>query len=500
MRRLLLTLVVLLTTSVAAQLPPGVDEYIEKSRQAWDVPGIAIAVVRDGKVVAAKGYGVRELGKPARVDADTLFDIASLSKSFTAAVAATLVDEGKMRWDDPVRKHLPSIEFPDPARTTGVTIRDLLSHRVGLETANTMLRYPNYDGAEALLRIRGLKEQQPFRTGMIYSNLMYGVAGEAVAAAGGASWQELVRTRLLAPLGMRSSTAGVAHETGSNYAKGHATIAGKQQPIRPMKHMVTLAAGGVNSTANDMTRWLLFQLGDGTWEGKRIISAEAMEEMHSPHNIIPTTAPFRKARMVKYFAGYGLGWQVMDYRGHPMMWHSGNADGIPSYMAILPEEKIGVFVTINTWNALTLHGSIAGYILDALLGYPARDNIAEAVEANRAALARAEEERQKLEASRATGTAPSRPLSAYAGVYRDPLHADLTVRVENDKLVMQFAKGQVADLEHWHYDTFRIAWRDPLFGEFYSTLATFGLDPSGQPRRLDFRSNRDDVAAIRTAP
>ena len=500
MPRLLLSLAVALTTSAAAQLPPGVDEYIEKSRQAWEVPGIAIAVVRDGKVVAAKGYGVRALGKAARVDADTLFDIASLSKSFTAAAVATLVDEGRMRWDDPVRKHLPSIEFPDPARTLGVTIRDLLSHRVGLETANTMLRYPDYDGAEALGRTRALKEQQPLRSGMIYSNLMYGVAGEAAAAAAGASWADLVRTRLLIPLGMQSSTAGRSHETGSNYAKGHATIAGKQRPIRAYKHMVTLAAGGVNSTANDMTRWLLFQLGDGTWEGKRVISAEAMEEMHSPQSIIPTTAPMRKARMVKYFGAYGLGWQIMDYRGHPMLWHSGNADGIPSYMAILPEEKIGVFVTVNSWNALTLHGSIAGYILDALLGYPARDTIAEAVEANRAALARAEEERRKLEASRTTGTAPSRPLAEYAGVYRDPLYGDLTVRIENEKLVLQFAKGQVADLEHWHYDTFRIAWRDALFGEFYSTLATCGLDPSGQPRRIDFRSNRDDVAAIRAAP
>lgn len=498
MKRLLtLCTILFAAANAAAQLPPSLDAYIEKARTDWDVPGIAVTVVRDGKLVAAKGYGVRQLGKPERVDADTVFDIASLSKSFTAAAVATLVDDGKMQWDDPVRRHLPEIEFPDGERTARVTMRDLLSHRVGLEAGNFVFRFTRYPTAEVIRRIRYLKEQEPFRTGMLYSNIGYTAAGEAAARAAGTSWSELVRRRLIEPLGMRDSTVGVEHDMGTNFAAPHAVIEGVHRPIRDKKAMSILPANGVNSTARDMARWLLFQLGDGIWEGKRIVSAESMQQMHSPQIIIPTTPQMREARGVRFFAAYGLGWQILDFRGHPMLWHSGSADGMPVYMAILPQDGIGICVMTNSWAAGTLHGAIASRILDTLLEVdPPRDWSGEALEWTRRAGKRAAEERAAAAKTRATGTRPSRPMSAYAGTYDNPLHGSMVVAHEDGRLTLQFGGGEIADLEHWHYDTFRAVWRDRTY-EFVDTLVGFGLDASGTPNRLEMRLNRDAIVAAR---
>ncbi len=304
MRRILFltACVTFLTSTLSAQWTPELDAYIERARSEWDVPGLAIAVVQDGKVVVAKGFGVRTLGKPEAVDEHTMFDLASLSKSFTAAAVATLVDEGKLRWDDPVRQHLPRFELADPYRTQNVTMRDLLAHRTGLEAGNFVFLFTSYDTTEVIRRMRYLKERQPFRTGMLYSNLGYTAAGEAAAAAAGMSWSELVRTRLIEPLGMRESTVSVAHDLMPNHADGHSWIGDKQVPIRSRKPMNILPAAGVNSTASDMAKWLLFQLGDGTWEGKRIISAAAMQEMHEPQVILATTPQMRAARGVDFFA------------------------------------------------------------------------------------------------------------------------------------------------------------------------------------------------------
>jgi CubicO group peptidase (beta-lactamase class C family) len=473
----------------AGEWTPELDAYIENARKAWEAPGIAVVAVRDGKIIAAKGYGVRRLGKPDPVDADTVFDIASLSKSFTASAIATLVDEGKMRWDDPVRRHLPSFELSDAYRTHHVSVRDLLAHRVGLERSDSLFVFSEYDTAEVIRRMRFVKEGAPFRGTMIYSNLGYIAAGEAAAAAAKTSFVDLLRTRLLVPLGMTATTAGVSHVTSEKHASPHSTIAGVSQPIRDRKAMNAFPANAINTTARDLAKWLIFQLGDGTWEGKRIISADAMQEMHSIQMIIATTPQFRASRNVRYFGGYALGWNVMDYRGHPMLWHSGGADGMPTYMAILPEKEIGVAVMINTWAAPGLHGALAGRILDTLLDETPKDSAGEALTALR-------KRPPTPEPSRTKDTKPSRELEAYAGVYEDPLYGAMTVRHEKGALSLQFARGDIADLEHWHYDTFRAKWRDRAY-ESLDTLVQFSLDATGKPVRVQYRMNRDTVDAVR---
>lgn len=482
--------VIFLTCTAAAQLPKELDDYIEDARKKSGTPGIAIAVVRDGKVLVTKGYGVRTLGKPEPVDENTMFDVASLSKSFTAAAIATLVDEGKMRWDDPVRRHLPQLEFADPYRTANVTIRDLLAHRLGLEQGNWMMRITNYDTAEVLRRMRFLEERDPFRTSMIYSNVGYTAAGEAAANAARMPFSDLVRTRLLEPLGMRDSTVGVDHDLAANHASSHGMAGGVHRPIRTRKRLNILGANAVNSTAKDMAKWLLFSLGDGTWEGKRILSVEAMREMQSPQTIIPTTPEMRANRGVHFFAAYGLGWQVMDFRGQRMSWHSGSADGMPVYMAIVPDKQIGVLVMTNSWESGVLHGALTARILDTLLGNPVKDTAGEAIEAQRRASAPAPEP------ERIADTKPSRPLDAYAGTYADTLHGDLVVKHADGKLTMQFGGGETADLEHWHHDVFRVRWHDRAY-EWADTFAAFALDATAVPRRLEMRLYRDVIEAVR---
>jgi len=267
-------------------------------------------------------------------------------------------------------------------------------------------------------------------------------------------------------------------------------------PIRSRKAMNLLPATGVNSTATDMAKWLRFQLGDGMWDGKRLISAAAMQEMHEPQMILATTPQMRAGRGVDFFAAYALGWQVMDFQGHPMLWHSGGADGMPSYMAILPREKIGVCVMVNTWGAPTLHGAIAARILDTLLGTKnPRDWSAEALQGHQRNVARGMEERAAEEKARIAGTKPSRPLENYAGTYEE-LHGAMVIRHDHGKLTLQFAGSDTAELQHWHYDTFRVRWTDRVY-EPYDTFATFALDSRGTPKAFEMRLNRDLIVAKR---
>jgi CubicO group peptidase (beta-lactamase class C family) len=488
-------LAALVLASTLHSFPPALDQYIEDARRRADVPGLAIVIVDENGVVAAKGYGVRRLGSPERVDENTAFDIASLTKSFTAAAMATLVDEGKLKWDDTLRDRMPAVAFP-AALEGRVTVRDLLAHRVALQQGNMLLRLSGYDRDELLQRIRVLKPAGDFRNDFVYSNVMYALAAATAQAVSGKTWGELVSDRLLKPLGMTSSTAD--HTLPAvNAVSGHAMIKGKQMPVAPFRYSSVEGASGVISTAADLAKWLRFQLGDGTWNGKQIVSARQMAEMHSPQFLIPTTPEFRAARKVNYFAGYGLGWQVMDYQGHPMYWHSGNAVGIPSYMAILPKEKIGVAVMVNSWRVPILHGALAGYILNTMLGLEINDSAGDAIAGYERDLKRGAEMIEGIAQRRVTGTKPSRPAAEYDGTYVDPVHGDITITASNGKLSLKFAKGYVADLEHWHYDTFDMLWRDPVLNEDYHSTVTFTLNDDGKPTRLEIPMRRERVEATR---
>jgi CubicO group peptidase (beta-lactamase class C family) len=481
--------------AVEQRFSPEVDAYLAKALRDWEIPGMSVALVQ-GDAVIAKGYGVRELGKPGAVDENTVFDSASLTKSFTAALIATLVDAGKMQWDDPIRKHLPGLVLSDPYLTENATVRDFLSHRTGLESANAMWVLTAIRRGEVLSRARCLGSARPFRGDMVYSNVGYTIAGEAAAAAGGAPWEELIRERLLVPLGMRSTTASYEQvEAMPNHASPHAWIDGAQRPIRREKQRASTApAGAVQSSAADLARWMRFHLAEGVFEGRRIVSEDAMREMHSPQVVVPTTPAMREARLVEFFAAYGLGWQVMDYRGHKMLWHSGNGNGQIAYMALLPKEKLGVAVQVNTWAAPFVHGALASYLLDVYLGLPPRDWSAEAL-ARVPEIRRAEgEARDKLLAEAQAASATPKPPETFVGRYEDCLYGPIFVRKEGAGLTLQMGEGEIADLLHHHDDSFVLRWRDPVYGQ---RTALVSFEGSEHSRTLTLQSSRESITARR---
>ena len=463
--------------SGTGQFPAELDRYITKVLADGEIPGLAIAVVRNDSVLVAKGYGVRELGKPGLVDEHTIFDIASIAKSFTATAAAILVDRGVLRWDDPVRLHLKDLVLPTPGLTDSATIRDFLSHRTGLESANTMWARTAINRAEVLRRMRHLPVALPLRREMLYSNVGYTVAGEAAAAAAGTSFEALLRDLIIRPLGLTRTTWSYERAASMpNLAVSHATYAGRQQPVRreTQRHS-TAPAGAVQSSVLDLTRWMRLHLNLGVLDGKRLVSDSAMRELQTRQTGIPTTSAMRAARLVESDSaqvGYGIGWQVLDYRGHPMRWHSGNGNGQIAYMTLLPRDRLGVVVVVNTWSVPLIHAAIVNRILDTYLGYPLRDWAGEAL-ARVPAVRVAEDSVAGVIEAMKTDALPPLPLRAYAGRYDEPLYGPVQVRAGPGGLTLQMGEGETADLEYHGTAGFYVRWRDPFVREYWRTHLTF---------------------------
>ncbi|HEY5885504.1 MAG TPA: serine hydrolase [Pyrinomonadaceae bacterium] len=482
--------------------PKELDEYIAAAVKS-EIPGMAIAIVKDGKVIVAKGYGVRELGKPELVDKDTIFDAASLTKSFTAAAVASLVDEKKMMWDAPVKRYLPTIEFPDPYLTANVTIRDLLAHRTGIHASNGPAFFTGVNRSQLIGLIKHMKVVAPFRTQFIYSNVGYTVAGEAAAVAEGTTWEDLITKRFLEPLGMnRTSAVFTSKPASGNIASGHAFIysSGTQivTPREGPQRDVTGPAGALQSTAGDLATWMIFQLGDGTFQGKRILSAGALAETHAPQTIIPTNEAFRRSRQIGHFGAYCLGWNGYEYRGNRMLWHSGSGDGFVSFMALLPESRLGVVVLSNSWKGgAPLNIAIVSRIVDHYLNLPTRDYVAEFREwSTRSTQQQMDGVRQFL-ASQIKNTKPTLPLSEYAGVFRDQLGLEIKLSLEGDHLKLQYAGGESATVTHWNYDTFLVRWDNPLHADQRSTLAQFVLSARGKVSEVQMEFSGERIIARR---
>jgi CubicO group peptidase (beta-lactamase class C family) len=336
---------------------------------------------------------------------------------------------------------------------------------------------------------------------MIYSNVGYTVAGEAVAAAAGMTFEDLLRDLVIKPLRL-SSTTWSYEQAGRmpNVASAHATIAGRQQPLRreAQRHS-TAPAGAVQSSMSDMARWMRLYLSRGVLDGTRFVSDSAMRDMQSIQVRIPTTPGMRAARLVEdSVVGYGLGLQVMDYRGHPMRWHTGNGNGQIAFMALLPRERLGVTVVVNTWSAPFVHAALVNRILDTYLGYEPRDWAAEAL-ARVPGMLRAEDSAARVMNDMRSAAPPPLPLERYAGRYDDPLFGPVIVRVEGPGLTLQMGAGQVADLEFHGGNAFLTRWRDPLYRENFGSHVYF--EGEGDTiARLRTRINRDEFTAARAGP
>ncbi len=455
----------------------GLDSYIATAMQRWKVPGLAIAVVHGDSLALSKGYGTRTLGKSEPVGDHTLFAIGSSSKAFTATLAAMMVDDGKMRWDEPATTHLPSFQLYDPYVSRELTLRDLLTHRSGLVRGDLMWYATDYDRGEILRRVRFLKPTWSVRSQFGYQNIMYLAAGQAIAAAAGKSWDDLVRERIFAPLGMGETNTSVRDLTGRpDVATPHREVDDTLRVISWHNIDNIAPAGAINSTVTDMIKWVRFQLAQGKVGSRQLVSPAALAETHTPQQVVPVSADTKQLNPYSHMMSYGMGWFVQDYRGRELDQHGGNIDGMSALVAIMPEEKLGLVILTNA-NGSPLPTIVMNRVLDAFLGVAPQDwSVAyrTLVDKQKAIAKQAEQKRLAL---RVSGTSPSLPLEKYSGTYVDSMYGEARVKQEGGKLLMSFGRIFDGELEHWHFDTFRARWRDAALGH---SFASFALDADGK--------------------
>jgi len=462
----------------------AIDRYCEKARAEWNLPGMAVAVVRNDSTVIMRGYGVRTTGTPGRVDDQTLFAIASLSKAFTAASLGMLVDRGRLTFDSKVSDLLPQFQLFDPFATREMMVRDLLSHRSGLPTyGGDLIWYgTGHSRAEVLRRARFLKPRHSFRAGYGYQNIMFLAAGEIIPVLTGRSWEEFVRDSIFVPLGMTGSTTGVKSLQGlPDVASPHITHNGKviTVPYRDVDNVAPAAA--VNSNAWDLSRWMMMWLRDDSTKGPVLLSPQTRNQIWSAHTPLRISPSAQRMMPSRHFSAAGLGWFMYDYRGRKVLHHGGGMDGMTSQIALVPEERLGVVVLTNATESPA--AAVANWILDRFLGGEDYDWSGEALKRRTEGEARTLENRMQQEEKRARGTKPSLALGDYAGTYRSTMYGDVTVRSERGTLVVRFlpTASYVADLSHWHYDTFRLTMRDPTLPPGF---VTFVLDNAARPSEM----------------
>ena len=433
----------------------GFDDYVNKAMKEWEVPGIAVAIIKGDQIVLAKGYGVRKLGDPTPVDERTLFAIGSSSKAFTAASVAMLVDGGKVKWDDPVTKYLPEFEMYDPYVTRELTVRDLLTHRSGLQRGDFLWYGTELDRDEILKRTRYLKPSWSLRSTFGYQNLMYLAAGQLVSRVSGKTWDEFIRERFFVPLGMTASSTSINElKTANNVATPHSKIEDKVTVI-PWRNIDNIApAGSINSNVVEMAQWVRLQLGEGTYQGQKLFGAAQAKEMHAAQTVIRFEPPYSMFYPEAHFLNYGLGWFLSDYCGRKVVEHGGAIDGMRAQVAMIPEEKLGL-VVLSNMNGSGLPTALMYRIFDSFLATPSRDWSADLRKTMKTLEDAGKAAEKKQEAERVANTNPSVALDKYAGTYRNELYGDVKVIHEAGKLSMGYGPAFTGDLSHWHYDTFR---------------------------------------------
>jgi len=450
----------------AGPSPTEVDQLVARAMREFQVPGMAVGIVKDGKLVFAKGYGVRELGKPGAVDADTVFAIGSISKSFTSAALAILVDEGKLRWDDRVIDHLPEFRLWDPYVTREFTIRDLLTHRSGLGLgAGDLMFVPasDFTRADLMHALRYFKPVSSFRSQFAYDNSMYVIAGEVVAAASGRSWEQFVDERLLAPLGMAGcASASVGLADKRDVAEPHVVVDGTLRHIQRLEIPMVGAAGGVQCNLNGMAKWVAVQLAHGRKpDGSALFSAAQAAEMWTPQTLLRSGSHLDELTHT-HLQAYGLAWNLQDFNGYERISHNGGLPGMVTHVGMLPELGVGVIVLTNQQEGFALT-AVALPILESFAGAPRHDWVAEAKAIKAKRLAMIADADAAAHAA-ATPLAPLAPgeLAAYVATYADPWRGNATIAREGAGLRLTFShtSGMTGPLEPQSPDLFIARWDD----------------------------------------
>jgi len=512
----------ILVPTVVAQAPPapapapapaaratpralsGLDQFVTSQMTEWHVPGLALGIIQDGRVVLLKGYGFRDVDQKLPVTPRTLMAIGSNSKSFTVVLMGMLVDSGKLAWDKPVRDYLPDFQLHDELASEAMTPRDLVTHRSGLPR-HDLFWYGGSQGREEMYRLlKYLEPNTSFRGRWQYQNLMFMTAGYLVEKRTGRSWDDLIRERLFTPLKMARSNTSVRDLPASDDAAlayvwrpcpaehaaangAAAAPGGTTGPTAdacglvkvPYRNIDAVApAGSINSSVEEMLHYIQFHIDSGRYEGRVILSKDNDMLMQTPQTLVGAQPIWPDDFGM---ATYGLGLAVMPYRGHKLVQHGGGIDGFISQMSWLPKERIGVVVLTNMSGNNPVPNLVTENVLDRLLGLAPFDWVGRARQQTQEAEAAQKKQRDERAAARKPNTTPSHELAAYAGTYENPGYGRVTVRANGPVLELSFT-GFTARLKHYHYDVFEVD--DPAELQPLSGLVTFLMDQKGDIDRI----------------
>jgi CubicO group peptidase (beta-lactamase class C family) len=474
------------------------DAYVQQAVKDWRVPGLTVTVVKDGKVLLKKGYGVRRLtGTSEPVNSQTLFAMASTTKAMTAACLGMLVDEGKLDWDDPVTNYLPDFQLYDPAVTRDLRVRDLLTHNTGLGNADFLWTAMKIPAGEILHRLRLLKPAYSLRAGFIYQNIMYLAAGQVIEKASGMPWETFIRRRIFEPLGMRRTQALFRDVTDTNRAIPHVMINDTIRVVdsRAEEESVDAVgpAGSVWSCPDDLVAWMTCMLDTARYSSagitKSLLRPVTWAELFRPQSMVSDGQFYPTQQLTKpNWKTYGLGWFQHDYRGHRVNFHTGSLTGMVAIHGQLPDRKLAVYVQGNLDHAELRHAlmyrAFDEFGLDNTDERTVhRDWSTEFRQLYDTLHKRAKLTEQMTDSLRVPNTKPSLPTAAYAGFYTDPLFGTVEIREQQGKLRMLVNKVLTGNLSHWHYDTFRLT-----YDQFWNGTDAVGfvLDLQGKVSKLNW--------------
>jgi len=457
----------------------GLDAFIARAMQDWKIPGLAVAVVREGQVMFSKGYGLRDLDKKLPVTPRTLFAIGSISKSFTVTTLGILVDEGKLDWDKPVRDYLPGFRLYDPVASDHITPRDLVTHRSGLPRHDTVWYSSNFSRQDLVYRLRFLEPSKELRSTFQYNNLMFMTAGYMAGRLLDTRWEEAVRARILVPLGMAGTNFSVLDSQKSPdfahpYKNAKEVI--KEVPFHNIDQIGP--AGSINSNLEDMSRYLLFHMNKGRVGGTQVLSENNAVQMQIPQMVVQSASRFPELGE----SSYGMGFGITTYRGHKLVSHGGAIDGFTAYFAFLPQDKIGAVVLTNLDSEKNSLPSIVAYnVFDRLLGLDPVPWNQRYLEEQKTATQQEEAAKTKGYTPRKPGTHPSHNLEDYVGEYQNPGYGALTIALEGDGFKATLNE-LTTHLRHFHYDVFEVP-ENPL-------------DPFEKQKVMFFTNEGGDIGSV----
>ena len=425
-----------------------IEGMLSKAQQDWDIPGIAVAIVKDDSILFAEGFGQRDIEGDRPVTTSTLFAIGSTTKAFTSVIIGTLVDEGKLDWNTPVLEYIPDFRLYDDYATTHLTVRDLLTHVSGLPRHDLMWYGADFSREELFNRLRYLEPTAELRQKWQYQNLMYMVAGLLAEHVSGMTWEELVEERIFKALGMHNATLSVGRmERSADFSWPYNQSEDKIERIDFRNIDAVGPAGSINAGVDEMAQWLRLNLNGGEIDGKEVVSKETLSKIHAPQAIV-SNSPGVKGMM---FDLYGMGWMIHSYRGHRLLHHGGGIDGFVSHVGFLPDDGIGIVVLTNRPTGLPQSAMLD--IIDRMLDLQPYNHLASGLERQEMIRAKSKEIESDEDAAKVTGTSPTFPIGEYSGMYEHPGYGIIKIDDVSKTLKATF-NGDSTTMHHFHYDVF----------------------------------------------